>query len=242
MSPPAPGRFSTTKFWWSRTDSFSATSRPSVSALPPGGNGATIFTGRAGQSCASTPGAADSAARTPAAASRVSVLPVMAARMRARLRASRRRCAARCRTRASARRPRGRCPTPSSRRTAVRRSRRNQLLIQQMPDVDLRRDAVRAREVRRPDRGREAVLGVVRQRDGLVLGVERRGRGSTARRSPRGSPRRSPAARSRSSAGSTRPSASSFGMSGMPPPVTTVAPSSTRLLVVGEHLLRGAPG
>jgi hypothetical protein len=48
--PPAPGRFSTTTFCPSRPVSFSAAMRASVSALPPGANGATIFTGRAGQS------------------------------------------------------------------------------------------------------------------------------------------------------------------------------------------------
>ena len=48
--PPAPGRLSTTKFCLNRTDSRSATMRPSVSALPPGANGATMRTGRAGQS------------------------------------------------------------------------------------------------------------------------------------------------------------------------------------------------
>src|SRR3954451_12002249 len=51
-TPPAPGRFSTTKFSFSCSVSFCATSRPSVSALPPGANGATILTGRAGYGCA----------------------------------------------------------------------------------------------------------------------------------------------------------------------------------------------
>src|SRR2546427_1336941 len=48
MTPPAPGRFSTMKFTFSRSVSCAATRRPSVSALPPGANGTMIFTGFAG--------------------------------------------------------------------------------------------------------------------------------------------------------------------------------------------------
>src|SRR5262245_21823652 len=52
ITPPAPGRFSTMKFSLRLSASFCATMRPSVSALPPGANGATIRTGLAGHDCA----------------------------------------------------------------------------------------------------------------------------------------------------------------------------------------------
>src|SRR5262249_45322569 len=50
--PPAPGRFSTKNCCLKMLDSGSATMRPSVSAAPPGANGATILTGLVGQTCA----------------------------------------------------------------------------------------------------------------------------------------------------------------------------------------------
>ncbi len=48
MLPPAPGLFSTTTGWPQASVSFCATSRPVVSSGPPGGNGTTSFTARAG--------------------------------------------------------------------------------------------------------------------------------------------------------------------------------------------------
>jgi len=45
---PAPGRFSMTKGWPSRSDSHWPISRARMSNAPPGGTGTTIRTGRAG--------------------------------------------------------------------------------------------------------------------------------------------------------------------------------------------------
>src|SRR5262249_20771498 len=50
--PPAPGRFSTKNCCLKMLDNGSATIRPSVSAAPPGANGAMILTGLFGQTCA----------------------------------------------------------------------------------------------------------------------------------------------------------------------------------------------
>src|SRR6516162_1772589 len=60
VTPPAPARFSTKNCCWNASDRCSAAIRPSVSAVPPGANGAMIRTGRAGQSSAlAAEGAAD---------------------------------------------------------------------------------------------------------------------------------------------------------------------------------------
>src|SRR5215831_1606282 len=58
MLPLAPGRFSTTTDWPRRAPSRSATTRALVSVTPPGANGTTRRSGRAGQSCALAPSAA----------------------------------------------------------------------------------------------------------------------------------------------------------------------------------------
>src|SRR5262249_36240508 len=58
MLPLAPVRFSTTTDWPRRAPSRSATTRALVSVTPPGANGTTRRSGRAGQSCACAPSAA----------------------------------------------------------------------------------------------------------------------------------------------------------------------------------------
>src|SRR5262245_66577038 len=50
--PPAPPTFSMTTGWPSTSASRLETMRASTSVPPPGGNGTTIVTGRAGQACA----------------------------------------------------------------------------------------------------------------------------------------------------------------------------------------------
>src|SRR5262245_50628810 len=51
MLPLAPGRFSTMTCWPSRAASGSAMTRALLSARPPGANGTTMRTGRAGNCC-----------------------------------------------------------------------------------------------------------------------------------------------------------------------------------------------
>ena len=66
-------------------------------------------------------------------------------------------------------------PTPLSLRPppAALLSEANQVLTQMAPACRRLLDAQGARQVGRPDAGREAVVGVVGKRDGLVLVVER---------------------------------------------------------------------
>src|SRR6185436_16625767 len=55
MLPLAPGRFSTTNGWLSDSPSACARMRAKTSVPPPGDEGTTSFTGRAGQSWACAP-------------------------------------------------------------------------------------------------------------------------------------------------------------------------------------------
>ena len=48
MTPLPPGRFSITNVWPICSDSFCASARPSVSSVPPGGNGMSTRTARLG--------------------------------------------------------------------------------------------------------------------------------------------------------------------------------------------------
>ena len=121
---------------------------------------------------------------------------------------------------------------------AVRRSRRNQLLIQQMPTSICAATRCARAEV---GRSRPSWRGRTACRSPCAPPRPRcrtAGRGSRGRRSPPGPPWRSRAGRSRSSARIHAPFSSSLPMSGTLPPVTTLAPSSTAFLKYDSTLLR----
>ena len=86
ISPPAPPRFSTKKLWPNFSLSGSASSRASMSDVPPGANGETMRTGLLGQSgaaMAATAQAAITAAAVSTLAPRFienSLVPRLAAR------------------------------------------------------------------------------------------------------------------------------------------------------------------
>ncbi|MCY1370464.1 hypothetical protein D9M69_575560 [compost metagenome] len=54
ICPAAPGRFSITKLCFSDSVSSAASSRPTMSVMPPGANATTMVTGLPGHVCACT--------------------------------------------------------------------------------------------------------------------------------------------------------------------------------------------